>query len=174
MRKFLIGWSLAGVGAVLGGALVFEAGCYSRDVCDGGGFVTYGSEPGQGTLATPDIWESGPQTGDWMPFPRKRNWIIHPKGLEGRGILRVTPYVSPDQNPAKQFTQFTTGAGNLTELRIDGDNIWVINDTCEDFFLRVVIEAYPAPPVAGPFPDAAPPPVVSDASPDAPIDAGPD
>lgn len=149
---------------LLGAMLALEAGCYDRNVCDGGGAADWGLNPEEGQLISGDVWETTPQVSRWLPFPRRRVWLLHPKGLEGRGYARVNVYVSADPDPNVIGTQYTTGAGNLGQIRVAGDLILVINETCEDYFVRVVVEAYPGAPDAGAL---APPPAPPEELPDA-------
>jgi hypothetical protein len=64
--------------------------------------------------------------------------------LGGRTPAQVTPYVSAQQNPTTG--NYTLGSGNLTEQSGAGPNaITLFNDTCSDYYLRVLVWAPPFP-----------------------------
>jgi len=146
-------------------------GCYG-DQCIGDN-VNFGDKEGEGRLVSPDIWESQPQSAtNWMSYSHQRLYTVHPRGLEGRDILQVFPYISPDTNP-NEISQWTLAGGNLGEIKILDTNVpglvptvLVKNDTCADYFIRIVIQAYPAAP-----PTDAGTPNSGDAGPDSNLDA---
>jgi len=131
-------------------ALVGQSGCYG-DQCIGDA-MDVGN--GRGRLVSEDTWESNPQDDDagWYQYRHERAFVFHPQGLEGRAILGVTPYISSDRRPNElgQGRQFTVASGNLAEIRIDAaasptdpPTIVVLNDTCAEYWLRIVVTAYP-------------------------------
>lgn len=137
-------------------AALFAPGCYGRN-CEGG-VETYGADPGQGRMLDEDTWESSPQDGKWLWFPRQRTFVFDIRALSGRTPQIILPYLSAVAEPSKTGN-FTPGGGNLTLLsgaRPNGIN--VTNDTCSDYYLRLVVSAAPLPPAV---PDATAP---SDAS----------
>ena len=150
---------------LLGVVLALETGCYDRNVCDGGGVETWGGTRRGAARVERRLGVLAPG-GPMAPLPRRRVWVLHPVGLEARGYVRITPYVSADPDPNVVGTQYTTGAGNLGQIRVAGDVVLVINDTCEDYFVRVVVEAYAGPPDV-PLPNDAELPDAGDGDPDA-------
>ena len=139
---------LGGVWAVIGGgALVFSA-CYGRN-CEGTQ-QPYGLDAGQGQLITADIWQSSPVEGEWLPFPRQGSYVMTlPFG--GRRPYLAIADVSASRVP--DTDQSTTGSGNLVEKRTAPNQVTVINDTCSDYYVRVVAFAAPVGALdAGSFP----------------------
>ena len=135
---------LAGVWAILGGgALVFSA-CYGRN-CEGAQF-TYGLDAGEGEMLDENTWESNPVTGTWLTFPRQHSYVFSiPFG--GRTPYDVTPYVSGQ--PVPTTGNWTIGSGNLTEQNWSPNQALIINDTCSDYYLRIVAKAAPFGPSDG-------------------------
>lgn len=142
-------------GLVLGATAMFAAtfvsGCYGHQ-CDASTANYGGDDAGlEGQMITPDIWVSTAfaslspdiEKRKWLTFPHARTWVMHPKPLDGREIIRVTSYVSPDQVPNQFGTNFTQAAGNLAEYTVLGSNVFVSNATCADYYVQVSIEALP-------------------------------
>jgi hypothetical protein len=127
-------------------------GCYGRN-CEGS-VATYGGDAGEGRMLSDDMWESNPQDGTWLWFPRERTYVFDIRPLAGRTPQLVQPYLSAVAEPSKTGN-FTPGGGNVTLLSFARPNgINVTNDTCSDYFLRLVVVAAPLPPT---LPDAAAP-----------------
>lgn len=152
------------VAITLGGATVaLTPACQDR-TCDGTG-MDWGRLPGQGAAIDLDTWESSPADGKWLHFPGQRTIYFYPGPFAGRHIARVTVFISPDEAPNQSQTkdpngprsQYTIASGNVAVVTHFPDpggpqnpGIAVRNDTCGVFFMRAVIEAYPA----GVTPDA--------------------
>ena len=130
--------ALTAVWAVLGGgALVFSA-CYGRN-CEGAQ-LQYGTDAGQGELLDENTWESSPVAGNWLPFFRQHS-IVMTIPFGGRTPFDAHAYVSAQ--PVPQTGQWTTGSGNLVEQIWNTNQVIVINDTCSDYYIRVVAFAPP-------------------------------
>ena len=129
-------------------AVSFASGCYGHN-CDGDVQI-FGRNAGEGRLLSPDVWESSPIDGVWIPFPRQRAWVFEIHEFGDRVPFEVSPYVSAQADPNHEpGGNFTNGAGNLAEISgIDKGHVVVRNGTCADYFLRVVVEAAPRPPTA--------------------------
>ena len=100
-----------------------------------------------GDLIDRDTYETGPLQSSWLYFPHQRTWTINPAGLERRTITEIIPYVSPVPEPNADggSDNFTVGSGNVAEVRLRIDNAVVVyNNTCADYYLRVVVHAAPA------------------------------
>jgi hypothetical protein len=132
-------------------AVCVMAGCYGHN-CDGD-LLTFGQAPGEGRLIDENTWESSPIDGDWLPFTKQRIWVFQFPQLGDRVPYEVTPLISAEQNPNRDQTNATIGSGNLAEQSNFGPGtVWVKNDTCADYFVRVVVKVPPRPP---PIPTAA-------------------
>lgn len=139
----------------ISGAVVFAPGCYGRN-CEGEA-TTFGANPGEGVMIDPDTWASGPVDGPWLNYSRQRYYVFDVRALGGRTPQLILPYVSASPDPIETGGDFTLGSGNLAKLLHPGPNrVDVYNDSCSDYFLRLVIKVQPFPPV----PDAG----LSDAS----------
>jgi hypothetical protein len=129
--------------AVAGAALV-SPGCYGHN-CDGA-FVTYGADAGEGHMIDENTWESNAPSKPWLPFPRQRYYLFDLHALGGRTPALVVPYVSAQSSPGATGADFTVGSGNLTLLfNAQPNRIDVKNDSCSDYFLRLVVSAAPLP-----------------------------
>lgn len=134
--------------AVVAGLVAIPA-CYGH-TCEGD-VVVFGKQPGEGHLVSPDVWETTSIDEGWLEFPHQRTWDIY---LDALGFDRlpvvILPSVSAQANPLAEGGNFTVSAGNLTTLQANRGHITVHNDTCADYYLRVVVSAAPiATPLAG-------------------------
>ena len=139
----------------LSAAVVLVPGCYGRN-CDAGSEIV-GTEPGQGRMVDENTWESAALDETWLWFPRQRTYVFDIRSLMGRKLKDIDTYVSSTADPRE--SSLVNASGNIALLlhpRANG--IDVKNDTCSDYYLRLVVEAYPLPP---------------DAPPDSSTDAGP-
>jgi hypothetical protein len=138
--------ALAGLWALLSGAALFAPGCYGRN-CEGD-LITFGADTAQGRMIDENTWESSPMDGEWLAFPRQRYYVFSIPQLGGRIPSEPIGYVSAQQTPGKAFGgNFTIGSGNLVEFTNPLPNrIDVINDTCSDYFIRIVVKVPPNPP----------------------------
>ena len=153
-------------GVVMGAAAI-GAGCYGH-TCDGDVQV-YGHNPNEGQLIDEDTWESSAIDGEWIPFTKQRVWIFQMRELGDRVPYEISIDISAEKNPSALGGNWTTGSGNLAEKSgVGPGTINVKNNTCADYYIRVVAHAKPRPPGAV-LPDAAAP--IDDAS-TADADAG--
>lgn len=140
-------FALGGLWVVVSCAVLIAPGCYGRN-CDPS-FETYGDEPGEGRMLTEDIWESSPRDGTWLWFPRQRYYSFT-LPLSGRAPELVLPYLSAQPEPIKTGADFTLGGGNLALVHNPLPNrVDIRNDTCSDYYLRLVVITTPLPPEAG-------------------------
>ena len=150
-------------------------GCYGRN-CEGDAQV-WGDDPGEGSMLDDNTWESGPQDGKWIFFPRQRFWRFDLRVLGGRTPAIVIPYVSANEEPNKVFQSSTIGGGNLAEIfDVHENTVTIHNGTCSDYYLRVVVVAGERPPetasdAGSTDAQAADVTVTTDAAADAPKDA---
>jgi hypothetical protein len=136
--------ALAGLWLAVSGAVLLAPGCYGRN-CEGD-VLTFGAEMGQGRMVNDTTWESNNQTERWIPFPAQRYYVFDIRALGGRTPDIILPYLSAQEEPAKGGN-FTLGGGNLTLLTNASPNrIDVKNDSCSDYFLRLVVSVPPLPP----------------------------
>jgi hypothetical protein len=128
---------LLAVWALVSGAALSAPGCYGRN-CEAA-YSGYGTEAGQGSMIDATTWQSNPVEGAWLPFPRQQVYYFDVPALGGQTPQVFIPYLSAQREPAKSG-DFTIGAGNLTLLFGPGPNrIGVKNDTCSDYYLRLVL-----------------------------------
>jgi hypothetical protein len=130
--------------AISGGALL-APGCYP-DNCVGGVEV-FGADAGQGMMIDENTWASGPIDGDWLWFPRQHLFFFEIASLGGRTPQVVTPYISAVPSPNKTPGDFVVGAGNIALISgVAPNHVAVKNDTCSDYYLRLVVQAPQQPP----------------------------
>jgi hypothetical protein len=99
-------------------------------------------------MLDPNTWISGPVDGPWLWFPRQRVWVFEVPQLGGRTPEIIIPYVSSSPEPSKTGDH-VIGAGNIALIGGPWPNrVTVRNDTCSDYYLRLVLEAPPFPPEA--------------------------
>lgn len=131
--------------------VIFSApGCYGRN-CEGG-VATYGLDAGQGEMVSDTQWESSPEDGQWLPFPRERTWVFDVESWGGRTPFSKIAYLSAQQAPnvpGPNSGNDTIGAGNIALYQnVSANHIEVVNDTCSDYFLRLAVSLPPLPPTA--------------------------
>jgi hypothetical protein len=153
-RRLLTTFSVLGVLSTGAAGLAFVAlapACAER-TCEGQG-LDYGRGAGEGHLIDEDTWESTPVEGKWLHYPAQREYFIFPGRLLGpKRIAKVTVYISPMDQPNPDG-QYTVASGNVAIVRQFPDlgnqalpGVSVRNDTCAEFWVRIVLEAYPLPP----------------------------
>lgn len=147
--------ALAASTALVVATAALAGGCTARN-CDGD-VLTYGRSPGEGSLADPNTWQSTPFDGRWLDFPHRRQWILDTSALGLRTPKAVYGYVSafPEPNkvpsPGERTGNFTLAGGDLLLfVLVKPGQLSVLNSTCADFYLRVVVEAVPEPPDTDP------------------------
>jgi hypothetical protein len=121
-----------------------SSGCAGDD-CDND-TQTWGSCT-QGELAggDPCVWESGPVVGKpWLNFHGERTWVFDPSPWMGsRQPIDYEAYLSFDPLPNPDGGGFANPAGNLAEYTLfqvgDAWKVSVTNDTCAQYYLRVVL-----------------------------------
>ena len=136
--------ALAGLWLAVSTAVVLAPGCYGRN-CEGE-TATFGKRATEGQMVDDRTWASNPWQGEWLPFPRQQYYIFDIQALAGRTPEQITPYLSGQHDPANGGN-FTIGSGNLAILQNIGPNrIDIRNDSCSDYFLRLVLTVPPLPP----------------------------
>jgi hypothetical protein len=170
--------SLTAVG--VSALFLFLPSCQTK-ACDGT-LEIFGDKPGQGQFVDSDTWQSNPSGDLWLPFPAQRTWLLLPPGVVGPGGRRLKYpliYISPNINPNRipgpnEFgDNFTLATGNVAEVTYRTDAVFVHNDTCADYYVRIVLALEPNASV----PDAGTDGEVDgsiDGSPDGAVDASPD
>jgi hypothetical protein len=139
-RAGLLSCVAAAVGALMLPAAT-ETGCAGDD-CDSDvqTFPTCG-----GDRLDANTWESGPLDGTYLDFHGERTWIFNPSGWMGSRVpATFNAYLSLNPQPnAEGGDGFAQPAGNLAEITafpVDGGyQVQVLNDTCAQYYLRVVI-----------------------------------
>lgn len=147
-------------GAAIGLALVTGVGapaCFPQGACDETTGLTY-CVPGQGEcggrLVTPTKWESGALGGKWIFFPRASGIEMDPRGADGARIkgslTNMTAWISVCDTPSTFGCNFAVAGGNNAIFYVtERGTIYVKNDTCQDFYVRVVAESDGTNPEAG-------------------------
>ncbi|HVJ92524.1 MAG TPA: hypothetical protein VM580_22135 [Labilithrix sp.] len=130
---------LGALWASLSGAVLLAPSCYPRN-CEGTTLI-YGPDAGQGEMLDDETWESSPQEGPWLFFPRQAYYIFDIRALGGRTPEIILPYISVSPTPNTTGSDFTPASGNHAKLfnalpnRVD-----IKNDTCSDYYLRLVVK----------------------------------
>lgn len=121
----------------------------------------FGLKEGEGRLLDEDTWESSPLDGKWLPYPHQRTWVLFYGGyMKGRTPTSVQVFLSADERPNQAGSNFTQGGGDVVKMyNVTSDSMGLVNGTCADYFVRVVVKAPRFPPPA-------------DAGADGPVEAG--
>ncbi len=98
----------------------------------------------QGHLVDENTWESTALDDNWLAYLHERTWHVYYPQLGGRQPDQITAYISANENPAKTNDSLTAGGGNVAKFfRVRPDVATVRNDTCADFFVRLVVHVPP-------------------------------
>ncbi len=167
MRKTLAAARLL---AVLTLPVVLSAGSASVGCFDGSCDEQLSrAEPGSGRLIDANTWESGPIDGEWLRYDHRMLIVLDTSLLGARLPTSVLVYISADKRPLQGGT-FTIAGGNVGDITVPGPGaVYVKNNSCAEYYARVVVQAAPLAPDAGVV-DAG----SSDAGDGAPADAGAD
>jgi len=121
--------------------VVLAPGCYGQN-CEGGA-ESFGSEITEGQMVTADVWESSGQLDKWLWFPRQRAYFFNIHALGGRIPYETIAYLSAEEEP-NRTGHYTLGGGNVALFSGVGPNrVDVRNDTCSDYYLRLVVKVPP-------------------------------
>lgn len=128
--------------------LATQAGCAGSD-CDSD-TATWGSCT-QGERLDANTWESGRVTGQsWLDFHGERTWLLDPTpwmGTRQPTTFEVDLALDPLPN-ADGGGGFAPGTGNDAEVTLvqvaGGWKVQLLNDTCAQYYLRVVLHYEPA------------------------------
>lgn len=109
--------------------------------------------PGSGRLIDANTWESGPIDGEWLRYDHRMLLVLDTSLLGTRIPTSVLVYISADPRPLQGGT-FTIGGGNVADITVPGPGaIYVKNNSCAEYYARVVVQAAPLEPDGG-APDA--------------------
>lgn len=141
--------SVATTTLLFGAVAAVAPACFGRD-CDGDS-ADWGTRPGEGDMASPEVWESTPFDARWIDFPHKRFVRLQfPPEVANRFPVSIVPYISAVDRPAASYPDrlpdnYTVGSGNIAKiLQSSPADARVFNDSCADYYLRVVVDFGPA------------------------------
>ena len=98
-----------------------------------------------GDMLDENTWESGPLDGTYLDFHGQRTWVMNPSGWVGdREPATFDVYLSLNPVPNSDGgAGFADPAGNLAQITAvpsgGGYQIQVLNNTCAQYYLRVVV-----------------------------------
>jgi hypothetical protein len=100
----------------------------------------------QAGTAEAGTYQSSSWQGPWLHFPGGRRYVLaHHLGQAPASVtayLSFKEYPGPQGNPDDKPGNVSQGSGNAALIeQVDAQNIQVRNDTCSDFYLRVVAQA---------------------------------
>ena len=144
MRRFL------GAAALLGllGLPFFattEVACSPQGQCDSSlDYLCLCGDPKCHALLLDNdtTWVSGPLEGKWLTFPRERTWHLEPRDPTGRRLRGRITSVEFTISATEMHDQGANIGGNNAQWKLFPDqSIDVQNDTCQDYFVYVVIHS---------------------------------
>jgi hypothetical protein len=100
----------------------------------------------QGGTAAAGTYQSSSWEGPWLHFPGGRRYLLaHRLGQVPASVtayLSFKEYPGPEGNPDGEPGNASQATGNMALIeQVDAENIVVRNDSCSDFYLRVVAQA---------------------------------
>lgn len=129
------------------GALSANVGCIDASACDvsddGNPPVVYKG----GTTTSEGLYYSSPLHGGWLHFPGgKRYDLVHDLGFVPQDIDIWLSFSENGVGEDEQNSTIAPSAGNSAVLQLVNDEfIRIKNDTCSEFWVRVVASGRPAP-----------------------------
>ncbi len=150
-RRSKLSTGALALGAVAGIALVTSVGapaCFPKGACDevvGEFYCGVGSKLCPGRLVDDRTWESNSIDGTWLFYPKNSTFQIDPRGPDGKRVkgrmVSVVTWISVCEKPTVPGCNFVVAGGNNAKFWIGSQGtLYVKNDTCEDYYARVVIE----------------------------------
>lgn len=117
-----------------------SAGCFDRSCED-----TFVERPaGSGTMLDSNTWESNPIDAEWLDYGPRRTIFFRWPEFGGRRPDLFLPYISSSPTPLSPTDgdTFTLAGGDLaTFTNVTSDGIFVRNNTCAQYYLRLVAVA---------------------------------
>jgi hypothetical protein len=144
--------------AIACGATAAATPACTTHQCDPAAAVTVAAGSGGGApagfLHDPDTWESNAIDAPWRPYFREEVLVLDFGSPPWRAIESIAVYVSIVGAPLDAGDIFAVATGNLAEISVtrvspdDAGNpgifhLNVHNDTCQDYYARVVVRFAP-------------------------------
>ena len=109
-------------------------------------YSVWGKAPAQGSLVDANTWQSTPIDGEWVPFPHQaRLEFFHSLG---RVPYEVVVWVSAEKNPLSGSNFTLAGGDTATVYKVLYDVVSLTNNTCANYYVRIVVRAATVPPAA--------------------------
>jgi hypothetical protein len=154
-RRWLAAIAGAGASATVIAILVVPAAC-STHQCDPQTFEMHLSDgtPTAGDFVDRNTWESTPLYAKWLHFGPAYTYTFTIPNFANRDLVATEAYVSVDEDPTGTSSGWTNAAGNIVVFANpvamgDSLQIDVQNQTCGNYYLRVVLRAAPVTADAG-------------------------
>jgi hypothetical protein len=156
MRR-VIGIGCGAVGVAVAVALLIPTPACTNHQCDPSSILG-ADKTGTPTLGhvvpdDPNSWESTPLDGPWLQFNGQETiYFYMPPQFANREITSITPYLAVAADPFDAGSVWVVGAGNSVEFSVlsapgggptEPPTIGVFNDTCAQYWLRLVITFAP-------------------------------
>lgn len=107
--------------------------------------VKFGATPGEGSLVDENTWQSTPLDGQWIPYPHHRTYVFNFGGkFRGRRPSAAYVYISANDKPNDFGSNFTLAGGDTATIGLlNEDGMYLRNNTCADYYVRVLVEMEP-------------------------------
>ncbi len=139
----------------LAACAAFVTSCFPQGQCESTpSFVDYcgaASDPNcQGHIVDSTHWESGPMVGNWLVYGPEQTYLMTLRDKATGAILNgtladVAVSISAVEQPNTPGNQGTVCAGNACEFSVnDAQSVYVKNDTCASYFVRVYVTMEPS------------------------------
>ncbi len=164
MRK-LIGIGCGAIGVAVAVALLIPTPACTNHQCDPADIFGEDAGPDGGPAVPtiggqvdgdPNAWESNPLFSPWLHFPGQTTYAFYlPPQFSNRAIVTYNAYLAVTADPFDAGSVSVVGAGNSVEFtfpaQADGGLyeppiFYALNDTCAEYWTRVVVTFAPANP----------------------------
>lgn len=139
----------------LAACAALSTACFPQGQCESSpSFVDYcgvGDPNCQGHIVDATHWESGPMVGNWLTYGPEQTLLMHFRDANTNQVLtgdvaNVDVSISAVEQPMSANNQATVCSGNPCEYAIntDSSSVFVKNDTCASYFVRVYVTIEPS------------------------------
>ena len=152
LLRTMVPAAVLAAGAVLFAATIVQPACTVKGACDETPGVDYCKLVGDAAVNCPGNrigltrWESSPLKGKWLFFPRNSGLNFDPRDPDGGRIVgeitSTVAWISVCENPVATGCNYVVASGNNAEFTVTSSGtFWIKNNTCADFWIRVVMES---------------------------------
>jgi hypothetical protein len=144
-----IALALVGGAALVTPLLASAPACFPQGACDetpGGLYCKLGGDTCPGRRIDDRHWQSNDLQGKWLLFPKNSSMELDPRDPNGTRVKGTITehfaWISLCETPSTVGCNYVLASGNNAEWYATAwGTLYLKNDTCQDYYVRVVIES---------------------------------